>query len=137
MSILESLKDGTTELEFVDVSIDRPKLNQANLPTISGTLKGFLEVISDIAPNPLPASVDTLWGGTRWKVLANTTIPVYEYVNTTTNGVKSKDTWLASVFATKTGNTAARPTLTKFDVGVTYFNTETNKIEFWNGSAWI
>ena len=137
LSILEELKDGTTELEFVDVSIDRSKLNQANLPTINGALKGFLEVISNVAPNPLSTSVDTLWGGTRWKVLANATIPIYEYINTAANGVKNKDTWLAAVFVTKTGNTATRPTLAKFDVGVTYFNTETSKVEFWNGSAWV
>lgn len=35
------------------------------------------------------------------------------------------------------GNTAARPTLTGSQQGVTYFNTDVNQLEIWNGSYWF
>ncbi len=43
-----------------------------------------------------------------------------------------------AVFPTQlSGSTAQRPTLTGSQQGITYFNTDVNQLEIWNGSYWF
>lgn len=60
------------------------------------------------------------------------------YQNLTGNSVAASAVWCVSSQAgLASGNTASRPTVTSKENGLRYHNTETAKIETWNGIAWV